>query len=461
MSLSVKTGENRPVVVSVAMGYGHLRAAMPLAEVMDVPLLRADEPPLAEVRERNLWKWMLGGHSLLSKPLPLPVLGTQLKSLGMDWLTRIAPLYPQRDQSRPDLGALAFDVLAALGLGRGVVDYLKREDVPLLTTFYAPALAADLAGLRRIYCVVTDSDVQRVWVAREPRESNIHYLAPSYRVVRRLRAYGVPSERITLTGFPLPPSLLGGPDSALARSRLAERMVRLDPEGSFRSLHGPDLERLVGPMPRRVDRPLRLVFAVGGAGIQVELADEFLRSLADWVRQERLQITLVAGMRDSVAGRLRRAVQDAGLGQYAGRRVRVLHEPQFEDYYAAFNDAVGEADLLWTKPSELSFYGALGLPLVLAPPVGIHERYNRRYLRRFGIGLKQERASHARGWLGEWLADGTLAGAAWSGFLRMPKEGTWRIAAALGVNVAEGAKWHESLRGSAPTASVLSLRAGR
>jgi len=457
----VSSPKGKPAVMSVAMGYGHLRAAMPLAEVLDVPLMRADEAPLSDQRERRLWRWMLAGHSLLSRPLPLPFLGSQARNLGMDWLTSIAPLYPKRDQSRPDFGTLAFDALAALGLGRGVVQYLREQDVPLVTTFYGPALLADLAGLRRIYCVVTDSDVQRVWVAREPSESHIHYLAPSYRVVRRLRAYGVPANHVTLTGFPLPPALLGGPKADLARQRLAERIVRLDPEGSFRGLHGVELEQLVGPMPKRVERPLRLVFAVGGAGIQVELADEFLRSLADWVRQERLQITLVAGMRDSVAGRLRRAIEDAGLGRYAGRRVRVLHEPQFEDYYAAFNEAVGEADVLWTKPSELSFYGALGVPLILAPPVGIHERYNRRYLRRFGIGFKQERASQARGWLGEWLADGTLAGAAWSGFSRMPKEGTWRIASLLGAEAAQVEAAGQSLRSGASPDSGTSLRLAR
>ena len=186
--------------------------------------------------------------------------------------------------------------------------------------------------------------------------------------------------------------------------------------------------RIVGPLRSRVDRPLRLCFAVGGAGIQAELADDLLLSLKDWVRQSRLEVTLVAGLRSGVAERFRRSVERAGLDAWLDDRVKILVARDFDDYYFRFNAALAGTDLLWTKPSELSFYGALGIPLILTRPVGTHERFNRRWLRRLGVGLKQEKRRHARGWLGEWLADGTLAGAAWSGFVRMPKEGTYRIA---------------------------------
>jgi hypothetical protein len=84
--------------------------------------------------------------------------------------------------------------------------------------------------------------------------------------------------------------------------------------------------------------------------------------------------------------------------------------------------------VLWTKPSELSFYPALGFACILSRPLGSHERYNRRWLREHGVGLKQQRLDHAQGWLEEWLEDGTLAAAAWSGFVRLPKHGTERIA---------------------------------
>jgi hypothetical protein len=63
--------------------------------------------------------------------------------------------------------------------------------------------------------------------------------------------------------------------------------------------------------------------------------------------------------------------------------------------------------------------------------VGVHERYNRRWLVQNGAGLKQGDPRYAGDWLAEWLADGTLAGAAWSGFMRLPKFGLYRILEAL------------------------------
>ena len=44
----------------------------------------------------------------------------------------------------------------------------------------------------------------------------------------RLRAYGVPDDRILLTGFPLPHGLVGGPELPILRRNLASRLVRLD-----------------------------------------------------------------------------------------------------------------------------------------------------------------------------------------------------------------------------------------
>jgi hypothetical protein len=44
-----------------------------------------------------------------------------------------------------------------------------------------------------------------------------------------------------------------------------------------------------------------------------------------------------------------------------------------------------------------------------------------------GAGLKQDDPRHAAEWLREWLDDGTLAAAAWSGYVRLPKFGTPRI----------------------------------
>jgi UDP-N-acetylglucosamine:LPS N-acetylglucosamine transferase len=125
-------------------------------------------------------------------------------------------------------------------------------------------------------------------------------------------------------------------------------------------------------------------------------------------------------------------ISDAGLDAELGRSIEILHEPTFETYYRRFNERLQDTDILWTKPSEMTFYAALGLPLIFSWPVGVHERYNRRWAVEAGAGLKQRDPRYAGDWLAEMLSDGTLAASAWSGFMRLPKFGTYRIVEALG-----------------------------
>lgn len=416
----------QPSVVSVEMGYGHLRAALPLADALGTEVLNADAPPLADTEEQRLWSRVRSAHELLSRPTALTRwLGDPRK--WMDRMTNIEPLHGRPTHTRPNLGALALDWLAGRGLGEGLVQHLRETGRPLLTTFYAPAVIADRAGLKRVYCVATDADLNRVWAPLRGAESSIHYFAPSPRVVRRLVSYGVRRRQITLTGFPLPTELTGGEDLATARSNLVQRLGRLDPLGTFRSLHGDDVERALGDPAPVLAGPARLTFAVGGAGAQAEMAHEFLPALRHLVLSGQLQLNLVAGIRPEVAQTFERAIERARLGGQVPERVRIHLQPDFPSYYRAFNRLIAETDILWTKPSELCFYGALGLPLVLAKPVGSHERYNRRWLTALGVGLKQDTLRQAGGWLLEWLEDGLLAAAAWSGYVRMPKHGTHRI----------------------------------
>ncbi len=70
---------------------------------------------------------------------------------------------------------------------------------------------------------------------------------------------------------------------------------------------------------------------------------------------------------------------------------------------------------------------------MLAPPVGVHEWYNRRWARDSGSGLKQREARFAAEWLSDWLQDGVLAAAAWAGYMRLPKFGLYRILDAIGA----------------------------
>jgi UDP-N-acetylglucosamine:LPS N-acetylglucosamine transferase len=86
-----------------------------------------------------------------------------------------------------------------------------------------------------------------------------------------------------------------------------------------------------------------------------------------------------------------------------------------------------ETDILWTKPSELSFYCALGIPIIMTPPIGSQERFNRQWLFEMQAGIKQETPEYTNEWLFDRLNDGLFAEMAWSGFLKARKLGTYKI----------------------------------
>ncbi|MEI9949838.1 MAG: hypothetical protein WDO74_12865 [Pseudomonadota bacterium] len=415
----------RVAVVAIEMGYGHLRPARSLARELNAELLHTDRPPLADAEEQRRWAATRSLYESVSRISGIPWVGPPLRGV-LNSITDIPNLYPFRDLSGATLGVKLLARAARQGLGRSIVSYLREHDLALLTTFYSPAVLADFHGYDRIFCVVTDSDVNRVWAPIDPKSSKIRYLAPSGRVVRRLRAYGVPESHIELTGFPLPHSLVGGMEGTTLRKNLLQRLARLDPTQAFRQAFAADLAQL-GPLPSTTEPP-HLVFAVGGSGAQAELSASFLPSLRPLLERRRLRLTLVAGVRAEVKARFEDELSRARLAGQLGRSIDILHEPVLDDYFDRFDALLANTDILWTKPSELVFYAALGIPLLLAPPVGIHESYNLRWARENGAGFKQRDARVIGDRLLEHLHDGNLAAAAWAGYRRLPSRGLYQIA---------------------------------
>jgi len=419
-----------PLVVAIEMGLGHLRAADSLARALGVPVLHVDRAPLAGDAERQRWAKSRRFYEVVSRLSQLPLVGGPPRAL-LSALTHIPHLHPRRDLSTPSLTLRYLEKQIDRGLGAGLNAELARTGASLLTTFFAPALVADRLPSDRgaIHCLVTDADIARVWVGRRPEHSRIHYFAPTERAQQRLRAYGVAPVRIQLTGFPLPDELVGGPALPILRRNLAARLVRLDPTGVFREQHREELAQFLGPLPDRPPEAPRLTFAVGGAGAQADLARRFLPSLRPEIEAGRLRLTLLAGVRRAVADGFTALVARTGLAGHPGVQVVVAEE--LDDYFRACNALLAETDILWTKPSEMTFYGALGLPLLFSAPVGAQERYNRRWAVESGAGIAQRDPRFAGEWIAEWLSSGTLAAAAWSGFLRLPKFGLYRILQAV------------------------------
>jgi hypothetical protein len=415
-------------LVAIDMGYGHLRPAHALSEFLgEQEVLLADREPLSHAVEQKIWARARTVYELLSRAGRLPLMGGLLGDV-LQGLTSIPSLYPVRDLSKRTLPVRLLEQAADKGLGRGLAARLQRENRTLLTTFFGPAVLSAYHHCDNIYCVVTDSDINRVWAPINPRQSTIHYLAPSMRVRRRLRAYGVAQENIVVTGYPLPHELVGGPDATVLRQNLRRRLLALDPRGSFLRESQEEVSHFLGDLPENQRVPPHLVFAVGGAGAQAELAKEFLPSLAHSIRRGKLKLTLVAGLREEVADLFRKVIHSSDLAEeHAQGQIEILLETTHERYFSAFNQLLSSTDILWTKPSELTFFGALGIPLLFSTPVGSHERYNRTFAINSGAGIRQMDLRHTGEWFWEMVKDGTFAGAAWSGYMRMPKFGLYRI----------------------------------
>jgi len=430
----------RAWVSAVNMGLGHLRAAYPLTELTPDGVLLADDPEIIGEGEVKLWHRMRRAYETFSRARKVPLVGGLLYSI-LHQLENISPYYPRRDLSRPTIQVKLLKTLLERGLGSDLVERMReREELPLVSTFYAQALAADAAGYPQVYLVVTDTDINRVWVPERPAESRLVYLTPCGYARNRLKEYAIPDERIIMTGFPLPRECVGR-DMGILRRDLAARLQVLDPADRYRVVHRVEAEHYLGAdnLNRPPDRPLTLLFAVGGAGAQVELGLQILESLREKVLARRIRVWLVAGIRDEVARTFHEGIRELGLTDTCGPRgyVNVLLGSDHADYFRRFNQALRQTDLLWTKPSELSFYTGLGLPIIMSPPIGPHEETNRQWLFEIGGGLDQIKPVYTDEWLFDLLERGVLARAAMEGFLYARSRGTYKIEEVVATGGAE------------------------
>jgi len=412
-------------VVSAEMGYGHHRAVHPFSMLAEREIISVGRDGAVTPAERKLWNRLLGIYEFFSRARGIPAIGKPVFNI-LDTIQRIPSFYPIRDLSP---ATYQVDMLASSirkGLCAGMLNTIGTKQLPLLTSFYAPAIAADGAGHEPVYCIICDADLNRVWVAREPWESRVQYFAPCGRAAQRLKAYGVPEERIFLTGFPLPVELLGDSSLSVLKNDLGQRLQHLDPTGRFLGLHGKSVEHFLGSnqMEEKKERPLTISYAVGGAGAQVGIGVRLARGLARQIREGTIRLNLIAGTRAEVNDRFLEVQQEITPD---GKGIQVLYSNSLQEYFDLFNAAMHETDILWTKPSELSFFCGLGIPIIMAPTIGSHEKFNRQWLHEVQAGLRQEDLDYVDQWLLEWLNSGRLAEAAWSGFLKARKLGTYKI----------------------------------
>lgn len=428
-------------VIAVDMGYGHQRTAFPLKSLApDGKIINANNYDGIPEKDRKIWETSCRFYEFISAFKRVPLMGGAAFAIFNEF-QKIFSFYPKRDLSGANFQLKQIFSLIQKGWGKHLILQLRslaeihsessgqvEKPLPLITTFFIPAFMAEFFNYPgEIFCVICDADIARTWASLKPASSRIRYFVPNTRVVERLKLYGIKEENIFLTGYPLPKDNIGTQDLEILKNDLSHRILNLDPKKKYFQQYSPLIKKYLGSLPEKSNHLLTLMFAVGGAGAQKEIGAKILKSLAQKIRNKEVKVILAPGIRSDVKDYFLKSIKRLGLEDNSKNGIDIIFARNIGDYFQKFNHALRTADILWTKPSELSFYTALGFPFIIAPSIGYQEDFNRDWLLSLGSGIIQENPDFTDEWLFDWLDSGLLAEAAMQGFVEGEKSGTLNI----------------------------------
>jgi len=419
-------------VISVNMGYGHQRTAYPLRDLaFKGEIINANSYQGIPEKDRKIWEGTRRFYEFISNFSRIPLVGKTAFSI-YDKFQKILGFYPKRDLSQPNFNLKQIYSFFKKDWGKDLIEKLKINPLPLITTFFIPAFMAEFFNYPgEIFCVVCDADISRTWAPLNPKESKIKYFASTERVIERLKLYGVKEENIFLTGYPLPLENIGVSPPAggleILKEDLRLRLLNLDPKKRYFEKYKTLIEEKVGKLPEKSDHPLTILFSVGGAGAQKEIAIKIVKSLRERIKRGEIKIILSVGIREKIKKYFEKNLAEIKCNEERARYVEIIFGKDIESYFQKFNQVLRKTDILWTKPSELSFYSALGIPIIISSPIGSQEEFNMRWLLKSGFGIFQENPNYTNQWLFDWLEKGYLAEAAMEGFVEGEKLGTLNI----------------------------------
>ena len=410
-------------VAAADMGYGHQRTAYPLKDLaFGNKIINANNYPGIPQKDKNFWNTSRSAYEFISRFRRIPIVGLSI-FLFFDSFQKILGYYPKRDLSKSNLSGKTIFSFIRRGWGRDLIEKFKKNPLPFITTFFAPAFMAEYFNYPNdIYCVICDADVSRAWVALDSKNTRIKYFVPNTWVRDRLRLYGIKPENIILTGYPLPKENIGK-NMEIVKKDLAYRLLNLDPSGRYQKLYAPLINSYLGELPKLANHPLTIMFSIGGAGAQKEIALSIVNGLKEKIKAKQLRFIISVGVREELTDYFANNLKDLELDGW----IHILSGKTTNEYFEKFNQALRTTDILMTKPSELSFYAALGIPIIIEPSIGSQEDFNRRWLMHTGAALLQEMPKYTGEWLFDLLEAGDLAEMAMQGFVEIEKMGAYNI----------------------------------
>jgi processive 1,2-diacylglycerol beta-glucosyltransferase len=327
----------RILLLSVSAGAGHVRAADALEATIGT--LAADGLDV-EARHLDVMDFVPSSFRRIYADFYLGLITHYPRLWGM--------LYRITDDARPE---------AVTQRMRRTIERLNTRRLRAAISAFAPDaivcthfLPAEMLmrQIRKgrvnvpVYLQVTDFDLHRMWVI----PGMTGYFAASPEIAQRMRAVGLPPDRVHVTGIPVMPAFGLTHDREALRAELG-----LDPA-----------------------RPAYLVMG-GGAGVGAldELADKLLSSADDF------QLVVLAGRNAEVLERLR----TLAATRHKGRLFPQGFTRQVERLMAC-------CDLAITKPGGLTTSEclAVGLPMIVNAPIPGQEERNADYLLEQGAAWK-------------------------------------------------------------------------
>ncbi|MHB8903567.1 MAG: DUF6938 domain-containing protein [Patescibacteria group bacterium] len=416
--------EKKINLIVADMGYGHQRAAYPLLGLSGGQSITINNYEGIPEWEKEYWINNLSSYEKISRFKKVPILGSFVFSV-MDYFQKVPALYPYRDLSRPTFQQKYFLKFIKKGLGKKLIEELNESGLPYVTTFFVAAYIAEYHDYHGdIYCIICDTDVSRAWAPIKPKNSRIKFLVPNENVKKKLLMYGVKEKNIFISGFPLPMENIGA-NKEIILTDLTNRISKLDPKGIYQEKYESLIEDIEVKNQAEDNNPIEITFAVGGAGAQKEIGILILNKLTAFIKNKKIKLNLVAGNRQDVKEYFIDAIKELNLVNEQG--IKIIFAPDKTDYFRMFNECLRNTDILWTKPSELSFYCALGLPIIISTPVGSQEVANNEWLISIGAGIDSLDPEYVNEWLPDLLDSGRLARAAVDGFLNAEQMGTYNI----------------------------------
>ncbi|HMO36051.1 MAG TPA: glycosyltransferase [Gemmatales bacterium] len=324
----------RVLVLSAAVGAGHMRAAEAIAWAL------RELDPAVLVENHDILTFTNSAFRRVYAQFYMDLVNRAPHVLG--YFYDLLDKKPKKHQLSEKLRK----IIQELNL-RKFKKFLRATpwDIILHTHFLPAEIVARLKRKRKLatpHCIVTtDFETHRLWV-HQPCE---HYFTATEEGAVNLAYWGIPASQITVTGIPIHPVFGRLPDKQSARLKLGlaeNRPVILQLAGGFG----------VGPIEELLDATLAI--------------------------SQPLELVLITGKNEKLRRKLSR------------KHVPHQHRLHVLGFTQVIHEWMMAADLIMSKPGGLTTSEALacGTPLIVVNPIPGQESRNSDFLLEHGAGIK-------------------------------------------------------------------------